>query len=564
VQTRGVAFTSQVAPEVAQSVHVTPPEPHCVSRNPSWHVPAPSQHPSGQFAGLHTGGATTQVPAEQTSPIDVQSLHVFPPIPHAPAAAPPTQAPLALQHPLHVPGPHGCATHEPLSQNAPVVVQFAHALPPVPQAVFCPPSAHTPLWQHPVQVTGPHVASHDPFTHSELVPHAWHGLPARPHAAVVVPPKQVLPAQHPEQFDGPHDAPAWHEPPAHCVPAPHALQAFPPAPHAESFVPGRQRLPSQQPVGQLDALHAPSVWQTFAMHAAVVPQSWHGPPPEPHASPAPPPVHELPSQHPAHVCGPHSVGTVQLPPEHTCVEGQLWHAPPPPPHAEVAVPDWHRPLSSQHPVHVCGLQPVATQTPPLFGPAGAHCESLHAWQASPPVPQASRSVPTTHPSGPQHPEQLFGPQLIGAHAPPPPEAGTQLSPVEQTWHWAPRSPHASAVVPGRHSVLTQQPAHGPHVGGGVTQRPLSGSHFIPAGQRSHFGGAASQLPPAQPGTGPGPPSGPMTVTSSPTRPDRPHAPIIASATSATSADKATAARSTWRSIIKRTTLPGNEATNRTP
>jgi hypothetical protein len=148
-----------------------PPEPHWLSRKPSWQTPLPSQQPSGQFEGAHAGGAGAHAPAEQTSPIDVQSAQAFPLTPHAPAAAPATQAPLALQHPAQVPGPHGCTTHAPLSQNAPVVVQFWQESPPVPQAVLWPPRPQTPLWQHPVHVTGPQVASQFPFTHSELVPH---------------------------------------------------------------------------------------------------------------------------------------------------------------------------------------------------------------------------------------------------------------------------------------------------------------------------------------------------------------------------------------------------------
>jgi hypothetical protein len=149
----------------------------------------------------------TQAPCEQTSLIDPQSLQLFPPIPHALVAAPPTHAPLASQQPEHVPGPHGCAKHAPFVQEAPLVAQFWHAPPPVPHAVLCPPRPHTPPWQHPLQVTGPQVASHEPFTHWVPEPHAWHWLPATPHALTPVPPTHSFPAQHPEQFDGPHAAP---------------------------------------------------------------------------------------------------------------------------------------------------------------------------------------------------------------------------------------------------------------------------------------------------------------------------------------------------------------------
>jgi hypothetical protein len=87
-------------------------------------------------------------------------------------------------------------------------VQFWQAAPPVPQAVLCPPSPQTPAWQHPVQVTGPQVASQFPFTHSALVPHVSHAVPFSPHAARLAPPTHSLPVQHPEQFDGPQIAPA--------------------------------------------------------------------------------------------------------------------------------------------------------------------------------------------------------------------------------------------------------------------------------------------------------------------------------------------------------------------
>jgi hypothetical protein len=91
-----------------------PPDPHCASRKPSWHTPDESQQPSGQLDGVHAGGVETHAPPEQVSPIEVQSLQLVPPAPHAAGAEPPTHAPLPSQHPAHVPGEHGCVTQDPL------------------------------------------------------------------------------------------------------------------------------------------------------------------------------------------------------------------------------------------------------------------------------------------------------------------------------------------------------------------------------------------------------------------------------------------------------------------
>ena len=402
--------------------------------------------------------------------------------------------PLGSQHPAHVPGPHGCATHAPLTHDAPDAVQFWHVAPPVPQASPCPPSPQTPPWQHPVHVTGPQVASHDPFTHWLPVAHVWHWLPASPHVLVVVPPKHVLPEQQPEQFDGPHDAFVWHEPTAHCVPGPHEVHAAPPEPHAESFVPGRQRFPSQQPPGQVLALHAPAVWQTLATHVAVFPQSWHPPPPEPQALSAPPPVHVFDSQHPAHDCGPHTVGVVQIPPAQTSLVGHDAHDAPPPPQAPTLVPDWQRPFLSQQPGQFCELHPVATQTPPLPGPAGAHCEPVHASHACPPVPHAVTSVPVVHPVALQQPAQFVPLHDELAQTPPPWAPEAQLSPFPHASHALPFAPHAESSVPAKQFALTQQPAHAPHDDGGM-HAPVAGSHVSPAGQL-HEGGIATHVPPA--------------------------------------------------------------------
>jgi hypothetical protein len=202
----------------------------------------------------------------------------------------------------------------------------------------------------------------------------------------------------------------------------------------------------------------------------------------------------------------------------TCVAAQVWQAPPLPPHADAPVPDWQRPSMSQHPGQFCALQPVATHTPPLFGPAGAHCEPVHASHACPPVPQTSSSVPPTHPLAEQHPAQLSGPHELAAHWPPPWAAGRHEVPVPHGAHSLPLSPHAVSLVPTSQTVPVQQPAHVPH-GDGATQSPFE-SHVSPAGQLQ--GEVAWQAPP---------PSGcaaqtagtPACVQSPHTTPPTPHA-----------------------------------------
>ena len=348
-------------------------------------------------------------------------------------------------------------------------------------------------------MTGPQVASHEPFTQTSPGPHDWHCAPATPQALTAVPPKHWFPEQHPEQLEGPHEAFAWHAPFAHCVPGPQAAHAVPPPPQAESFAPGRQRFPSQQPPGQLAASQGPAVWQTLATQIAVFPHAWHAPPPAPQASFAPPPTQLFPLQHPAHDCGPHPVGLAHAPATQTSDAGQDAHASPPPPHAPALVPDWHRPFPSQHPGQFCGLHPVATQTPPFPGPAGAHCDPVHAWQACPPVPQAETSVPVVHPVEVQQPAQLFGPQDEAAHTPPPSEPGAQWSPAPHAAHEPPFAPHALSSVPARQAELTQHPAHWPH-GDGERQAPVLGSQVSPGGQLQ-AGATATQVPPAAAGFG---------------------------------------------------------------
>jgi len=123
---------------------------------------------------VHAGAVVTQAPFEQTSPIAAQLVHDFPPMPHTVALVPPWQAPFESQQPEQVPALQGWEMQDPPWQAAPVVAQFWQLAPPVPQAFVCPPSAHTPPWQQPVHVTGPHVASQEPFTHCVPAPHTAH------------------------------------------------------------------------------------------------------------------------------------------------------------------------------------------------------------------------------------------------------------------------------------------------------------------------------------------------------------------------------------------------------
>ncbi len=183
--TRGVVVMSHVSLVAVQSVHETPPEPHCVSRKPAKHVPvrqqpghvinvqgeahtplvhasliavqsaharpssphcvsgsfvthaSPAQHPVGQLLGVHNVSTVPQLPVDglQYSPWTVQSVHARPPSPHSASLGLPTHAP-PEQHVEHVLGPHGALTHacELPSQASPIIVQLVHAAAPVPHA----------------------------------------------------------------------------------------------------------------------------------------------------------------------------------------------------------------------------------------------------------------------------------------------------------------------------------------------------------------------------------------------------------------------------------------------
>jgi hypothetical protein len=128
----------------------------------------------------------------------------------------------------------------------------------------------------------------------------------------------------------------------------------PPIPQRRSEVPGRQLPPlSQQPEGQLCASHTGGgggIMHCWLPHVAPdCVQSWHWPPPPPHARSDVPFLHRprLSQQPLAQLCGSHDACVWQEPPDwvpgtHTCpVETQLPHAWPRRPHAAGSVPARH-------------------------------------------------------------------------------------------------------------------------------------------------------------------------------------------------------------------------------
>ncbi len=108
--------------------------PHCGCVVPSWQV-LPTQQP-GQV-DLHI--VLTHEPLVHTSPL-LHAAQVAPLIPHV-ALTDATHAPVAVQHPAQLLGPHGCL-HTPAAQVAPVPAQVAQRPPPPPHA----PTA-VPGWQ---------------------------------------------------------------------------------------------------------------------------------------------------------------------------------------------------------------------------------------------------------------------------------------------------------------------------------------------------------------------------------------------------------------------------------
>jgi hypothetical protein len=132
LQTRGVTAVSQVAPDVVQFAHVAPPWPHAVSRKPASQTPFASQQPFAHDVGVQGGGGTSQAwLASQTSASCVQLVHALPPMPQALFCDPLWQTPDESQHPPgHVVGPHVLASmkklHDCPLHASPKSAQFWH------------------------------------------------------------------------------------------------------------------------------------------------------------------------------------------------------------------------------------------------------------------------------------------------------------------------------------------------------------------------------------------------------------------------------------------------------
>jgi hypothetical protein len=373
-------------------------------------------------------------------------------------------------------------------------------------------------------VPSPHTAPpgpqlHAPFTQRSACaePHAVHGPPPVPHAALDGTRHGPLAdAQHPSAHELPvhTHAPATHESPAaHCPELPQ--RQLPPGPH-RSARPGLQVLhaaPLTPHTSVPPSVTVPDVWFTHALPwqhpMQLVLVHMHTPPthscPGAHGD-APPHLHTpeaqlspsgaqlahcaadaphtptlcplkstqaSPWQHPAQLVASHT----QLPPTQCCPAAQ-----------RLLLPHLHCPptqLSARTRLHgsqnvpfrpqllmVCPVS--GTHVPALQHPFGqlvalhpSHCWlrqlPLHAWQLTPPPPQAPFCVPGMHWPPWQHPGQLFGSH---SHAPlrhtcPGPQ-GLALGPA----------PHTQAPPVQRSASVALHAAHAPP---GAPQEPNVGA-----------------------------------------------------------------------------------------
>jgi hypothetical protein len=123
------------------------------------------------------------------------------------------------------------------------VWQFAHAAPLLPHAVFEVPATHVFPEQHPAgHVAGLHGggAEHAWFVHTsaKLMQFA-HAVPPDPHAVFCVPMRQMLPEQHPDaQLAGLQETGTVHTPPMHVSLTGQGEHGFPIAPHCAGVLPG--------------------------------------------------------------------------------------------------------------------------------------------------------------------------------------------------------------------------------------------------------------------------------------------------------------------------------------
>lgn len=105
---------SQRRPWSAQSVHVPPPVPHAPASLPArqrWRPPSLLQQPLGQETGPQLGSSRphTRLAVQTENPCATQSLHRPPADPHARVSLPVRHVPLESQHPVG----HEDALHAP-------------------------------------------------------------------------------------------------------------------------------------------------------------------------------------------------------------------------------------------------------------------------------------------------------------------------------------------------------------------------------------------------------------------------------------------------------------------
>jgi hypothetical protein len=244
-----------------------------------------------------------------------QSMQVWPLLPHAWSESPAWHVAF-WQHPVQFDELHPAATvHALLVHTFDDVVQFVHAAPPLPHAVFEVPATHVVPEQHPfghVDALHGGGAAHAWFVHTSFeVAQFWHALPPDPHAVLEVPMTQTLPEQQPDaHVDGLHSTALMQRPPEH-MPLPQFWQAAPICPHAAWVVPAMQTPPEQHPA-QFAGEQACEM-QTPAPQSEPGGQTWHTTPPCPHSVLEVPATHAPFEQQPAgHVDGSHVVLPVLL------------------------------------------------------------------------------------------------------------------------------------------------------------------------------------------------------------------------------------------------------------
>ncbi len=229
----------------AQLTQATPERPH-VAMDEVRHT-SPSQHPFAQFPTLQSA-VVTHRPAMQLAPAPHET-QTPPSDPHELFVVPTRQVP-AWQHPAQLPAPQGF-THCLLVH---VVVQVAHATPPVPQALGSVPGWQTPATQQPAgHVCALQVPTQAPPSQVPW-PHCSQALPSEPQAPFVGTVTQLEPMQQPLAHEIALHVDIAHWPPVHAEP--------PQSRHARPFEPQlldegvvMHWLPWQHPDGHDDGVH---------------------------------------------------------------------------------------------------------------------------------------------------------------------------------------------------------------------------------------------------------------------------------------------------------------------